>query len=434
MAATDRAATFLVHRATAPGVGGIASIELYGDHAEAALAQAFRSRRAGGLPRAGRARLGVLVDRGAGESDVDGEAVDDVIVARVEANASWCGLAGWTVTCHGGPAITDRVVDLFVRLGGERVTTAELLERAARAGAIDPVRQQAYPCLVEAYTERAARYFLRQWSGELGRRLLELAAGAAHDAVSGLDAMISGAPIAMRLATPLRVLIAGRTNAGKSTLFNTVLGRERVVVSTLPGTTRDLVTETIEIAGYPVTLIDSAGLRAEEADDPVEREGIRRALEAPRDAVLFLTESPVELAADELVFLSRLPGAGVIVVRTKHDLRVPAPGTPAGVESIAAPARDAVCSGEAVDVSAVTGFGVDRLRERIREAWLGPPETREIPPLPFTPDLVERVDRLREAWSARPDAGPDDRKRTLAERLPGLIPEGARRDSRRERD
>lgn len=384
-------AELLVHRATPVGVGGVAIVELLGSRAGATLARHFRARR-GTLPPRGRAGFGVLVGS-------EREAVDDVIVSRFSGPESWCGLPGWTISCHGGPAVTDRVIRVFTAAGGRLVTSGEILDLAVESGAMDRVRQQAFDLLTAARTERAAHYFLRQYNGEFGRRLLGLLGRVEHErsaVLAELGLWLVEAPAALRLGKPLRVLLAGRANVGKSTLFNALLGEERVVVWHDPGTTRDLIAETIDVAGYPVVIIDGAGSRPDEMTGPVEREGIRRALGAPRDAVLFLVARAGSGAAIELP--EELSGDRVIVVWTKQDL-VSAEKGENSTESIAAAAADAVSSRQSVEVSGVTGHGLDRLRDRMRAAWLGPPEALAVPALPFTDDLMSRTESLKESWS-----------------------------------
>ncbi|MBI4584594.1 MAG: 50S ribosome-binding GTPase [Planctomycetes bacterium] len=380
---SDLQARFNIHRATAAGAGGIAVVELFGDGARAALERCFRPRR-GCLPEAGEVRLGVLVDAA-------GRPVDEVLVAPLRASESWSGLPGWTVSCHGGAVVTEQVMEAFVERGGARRSTGEILDLAESIGALDCIRRQAYERLIQAYTPRAARYFLKQHQGALCRRLGDLLRAveegelAAAELRDRLDEMLNFSNEAIRLGAPLRVLIAGRANAGKSTLFNALLSCERVVVSPLPGTTRDLIEEMIEIHGYPVVLIDSAGLR-EESADPVERLGMELARSASCDAVLYLSDHEGPPSPEERAFLERFPESQILRVRTKGDLE---PASPR-----------ALTSGALLSISAKSGAGLPELREMIRCLWLGPPERVEIPPLPFTEDLLRRFERLLESLSS----------------------------------
>ncbi len=381
---SDFQASFNIHRATAAGTGGIAVVELFGDGARAALERCFRPRR-GRLPGAGEVRLGSLVDAA-------GKPVDEVLVASLRASESWAGLPGWTVSCHGGAVITEQVVEVFIARGGARRTTGEILDLAESAGALDCIRRQAWERLIQAYTSRAARYFLKQYQGELGRRLgallraVEEGKLAAAELRDRLVELMNFSDGAIRLGAPLRVLIAGRANAGKSTLFNALLACERVVVSPLPGTTRDLIEEMIEIHGYPVVLIDSAGLREENAG-PVERLGMELTRSASCDAVLYLSDRDGPPLPEERAFLERFPESLILRVRTKGDLE---PASP-----------QALAPGTLLSISAKSGAGLPELREMMRCFWLGPPERVEIPPLPFTEDLLRRFEKLLESLSSR---------------------------------
>jgi tRNA modification GTPase len=366
---------FSVHVATAAGVSGIAIVELYGNDSESVLADCFRGR-SGSLPPPGRVRFGSIVDRAE-------QPIDDVLVASFGASTSWCGLSGWSVSCHGGKAILDRILDVFRQCGATLRRTDEMLELASGGENVDPLRFPAHRLFLDGLTERASRYFLAMHRGALvarARYLFERLCGGTADFEAGmaeLTDMLDRAESAIRLGRPLRVLIAGAPNVGKSTLFNRLLGRDRVVVSPLAGTTRDLIEETVEISGYPVTFIDSAGIRAGEFLDSVERQGIEGIHRVPRDAVVYLSDSGEDLECGQ--FLAEVDTSRVQAVRSKADLDPASDLASEGNPSVA-PVR----------VSAVTGTGLAELRECIRERWLGPAEIEELGPLPFTRALESR--------------------------------------------
>jgi len=235
--------------------------------------------------------------------------------------------------------------------------------------------------LIDARSRAQGRGALRQLEGGLSHRLaalrtelVELLALLSYDIDfpeedsgpvaaetlrSGLDrvrnrvsALIATAPLGERLREGALVVLAGRPNAGKSSLFNALLGTERALVTEIPGTTRDTIEASVDVDGWPLRLADTAGLR--ESDDRIERLGIevsRRYLDAS-DLVLLCVESGRELAAEEQKVLDRYP---TVVVRTKADL-APAPAGELGV-------------------SAVTGAGLDRLRTTLVERLFGELET-----------------------------------------------------------
>ncbi len=409
---------FFFHPATAEGGGGIALIELYGlggpegDGAREAVARVFRPLH-GRLPGQGEVRIGTLIDAA-------GEAIDEALVAANSAAASWSRIESWTLSFHGGKLVMERVRAALESWGGREFGRDGILALAEARGAIDRVQADALGLLPLARTERGASFLLRMAAGELSRRI---EAAIAHlsgprcvpDGVSrahaGVEELLGGSGrgrrmeqgqaigTARRLFEPVRVLLAGRPNAGKSSLFNRLAEREGAAVSPEPGTTRDLLEQLVAIAGFPVLFLDSAGLRPEaEAVDFVEREGIERARSARADAVLFLIERPGPLDPAEREFLSSFSPADVLVVRTKSDL---SDGAASGDPRLAAP--EAVQ--EEVRISARTGAGLAELRERIREEWLGPPEAERLPAAPFTArqeedlraaSLATSVDGMRE--------------------------------------
>lgn len=365
---------FHFHRATPRGEGGVALFEIYGSGALPAVKAAFRPR-SGGLPEEGRARLADVVDP-------SGEAVDEAVLARVPAEAMWSRLPAWTACVHGGPWLEGRIQSILSGLGGGPLDTAGVLRHSMSAGAMDALEAAAYECLIAARTEKAARYFLRQHHGELSARLragIALAdAGDARGAFSILESLLGAATPAYRLGHPLHVLLAGRPNAGKSTLFNRLLEEERAVVSPIPGTTRDTLEEMIAIGGFPIVIADGAGLRPLEAADPVEREGILRVHARNDDAVLHLVPYPWSILDEDRAFLARLEPERVLLIGSFADLARPDEEARVGLR-----------------ISALAGGGLPALRRAIVERWIDgrDPPGQEVPAAPFTWRQRQVLDR-----------------------------------------
>ncbi len=382
----------MFHPATPEGEGGIAVVELYGDKAEEILSRLFRPL-GGAMPREGEVRLGVLTSS-------SGEAIDEVLVASVPPRASWCGLRGWVVSSHGGALVQQRIGFLMASEGGVELSRRALVQHARWKGALGFSQGEALILLPEARTERAARYLLRMARGELSEKIGEvhrlLETASLERARKELQAVLGVYPAVKNILHPRRILISGRPNAGKSYLFNRLAERERAAVTPMAGTTRDLLEETVAVAGYPVVFIDSSGLR-EEAVDPVEREGMRRARTAVFDSLLFLMDRPGSPGPDEEEFMNSVSPQQVLLVRTKADLY-----TGECTHEIAGGNRDLgsrTLSREAGWISAKTGAGLNELRGRIAKEWLGPPEEVELPPAPFTEGMVQEIQLAASATS-----------------------------------
>lgn len=339
---------------TPPGRGALAVIHVAGEGARALVGALFSG------PIDDRLRAGRLV-RG-------GEVVDEVMVRSAE---GFTAEETVEITCHGGTAVVERIFEV---LGAPRVSTEELLERGVETGKIDLLQSEAWSLLPDARTERAALMLQAQAEGALSRAVRGMKSTA--DAARLLETAAAG----IALASPRRVVLAGPANAGKSSLFNALVDRDRAIVSPIPGTTRDPVVETIAIDGLPLLLVDTAGV--EEPRDPLEALSIERAASAAAaaDVVLFLFDAEAGARGPELVFLERLAGKTTILLLNKSDVGSKKPLL------------------EALPISAKTGLGLDALRRRIVEALGITRFPEEGAPAVFTP-RQERL--LKEAQSGR---------------------------------
>ena len=373
----------IVAIATPPGRGGIGIVRLSGPDAQRLLLPHLELRSAL-LP--GRTRYCAILDGGA--------RLDEGVVTYFAAPNSYTGEDVLEIAAHGSPVILDLLVRRALEAGARLARPGEFTERAFLHGRIDLTQAEAVRDLIAAETLYQARVAAEQLGGALSRRvapvkeqlvalvmLLEAGIDFAEDDIdvtpdaeiarrlAALDAAL--APIAAsfregRLVhNGLTMAIVGRPNAGKSSLFNRLVERERAIVTATPGTTRDLVTERISLGGIPVELVDTAGLR--ETEDEAESHGIARTESAMADADLVLllldaaatvdTEGIMRLSDEDARLLASLDGRSPIVVLNKIDL-----ARPGDVNRI---------SGEVAEVSALTGEGVAALRTRLLERVRG---------------------------------------------------------------
>ncbi len=287
-------------------------------------------------------RRAVLADF---QNPASGERIDRGLVIFFEGPASFTGEDGAELHAHGGRAVVAALIEALSACPGMRAAEAgEFSRRALMNGKLDLAQIEGLGDLVAAETERQRRQALRQTEGALGREtagwraaLLEAAAriearidfsdegevaaapelelaGLLSPVVAALDAELKAAKAGERLREGLVIVVAGPPNAGKSTLVNALARRDVAIVSEEAGTTRDAIEVALDLGGYAVTLIDTAGLR--ETGDRVERIGVARALEraARADLTLWLSEAAAPTPPD-----ARLQGP-VWRVLTKADL------------------------------------------------------------------------------------------------------------------
>ncbi|MDQ5857996.1 MAG: tRNA uridine-5-carboxymethylaminomethyl(34) synthesis GTPase MnmE [Acidobacteriota bacterium] len=323
--------------ATPLGRSAIALVRISGDRARHVLSRV--------APEAGefeprRARLVSLEDR-------EGEPIDEGLVTLFAAPASFTGEDVAEISVHGSPVVVERLLRAVVAAGARPAKPGEFTERAFRLGKMDLVRAEAIRDLIDSRTEAAALASVRRFEGVLSSRLEgareDLLAAAtsltatidfSEDVGEAVDPAVSARLTCARdalarlaasydtgrlLSAGCRVAILGRPNAGKSTLFNALLGTARAIVTDVPGTTRDALEATVDVRGVPVDLVDTAGLR--DTDDRVERIGVARAREEGERAaaVLYVFDASEGWSEEDRATLAALNGKPVAVVANKID-------------------------------------------------------------------------------------------------------------------
>ena len=306
-----------------------------------------------------------------------GALIDEAVCAVMRAPRSYTGEDVVELSCHGGPALLTMVVAQLCRAGARVAAPGEFSRRAFLNGRLELARAEAVALLITARTERAVTLAARALEGALGERL-EAVREALVDLVAGLEvgldfpddetgtgaaaararveelaqdvsAMLAAARRGRLVHEGVTIALGGRPNAGKSSLLNALLGRERAIVAATPGTTRDVLEGALEIGGVPVRLLDTAGLGI--PGDGIEAEGMkrsRRAIDESELVVLVVDGSVAPAADDELE--AALTGRHVVVVRSKSDLVLH---------------PDARVPPEALPVSSMTGSGLTTLLARL---------------------------------------------------------------------
>ena len=334
-----------------------------------------------------------------------GERIDQCLVSWFPGPASYTGEDLCEISCHGSPVIVAKILDSLLWLGARLAEPGEFTLRAFLNGKMDLTQAEAVRDLVEARTHYQATVAREQLGGRLSARLqpikqglievvafLETAVEFVEDDVGEISRSHQAdrlAHLARELETMadtyrygrfvhdgFRLAIIGRPNVGKSSLFNALLESERAIVTDLPGTTRDAISEHLQVGGIPVRLTDTAGIR--EAQDRVEQIGIERSRQAAAEAdvLLIVLDASMPLCADDTRLLDGVGEQPAIVVWNKIDLvgdgsRPPAARGCSGgstaltsvprktVEPVASPAV------EEFPVSALTGQGIENLRNGI---------------------------------------------------------------------
>ncbi len=368
----------IVAQATPPGRGGVGILRISGlkarDVAQAVLGKLPKPRYADYLP----------------FNDVDGTPLDQGIALWFPGPNSFTGEDVLELQGHGGPVILDLLLKRILTLPGLRIARpGEFSERAFLNDKLDLAQAEAIADLIDASSEQAARSALNSLQGAFSARVNHLVEALTHlriyveaaidsrmrnrflsdgkieaqlnEVMADLDAVRAEARQGSLLREGMKVVIAGRPNAGKSSLLNALAGREAAIVTDIAGTTRDVLREHIHIDGMPLHIIDTAGLR--DANDEVERIGIERAWQeiAQADRVLFMVDGTTTGAVDPAEiwpdFIERLPAKlPITVVRNKADVT----GEALGISEV---------NGHSlIRLSARTGEGVEVLRNHLKQS------------------------------------------------------------------
>jgi tRNA modification GTPase len=377
-AATDT----IVALSTPPGRGGIGVVRISGPRSIAIALRMFRPATpiGNGRPEPGRLQFGTFVSEA-------GEPIDHGYLAVFRPPTSFTGEGTAELWAHGSPAITKLLVEQAVALGARPATPGEFTMRAFLNGRIDVTQAEAIRDLIEARTVFQAKVAHDQVLGrisketdrlkhrladlmarleasiefseesEAGRFLPEGGVMAEVGAVRGaIETLASTFERGRLLREGVKVVIVGSPNVGKSSVFNRLLDESRAIVTSVPGTTRDLLEESLDLDGVPVTLIDTAGLHA--PGNEADAEAVRRARQAMEGAglLLLVLDRSRPILAEERDLMRAVAGSRHVVVLNKCDLESGL-GAPQSMEM-----RERA---DVVEVSAKSGAGIDVLRLRL---------------------------------------------------------------------
>jgi tRNA modification GTPase len=281
------------------------------------------------------------------------------------------------IHCHGGAMAPQAIILSLQQLGAMRLEWEEWIRR--RGG--DPITIQARIELAKATTPRSAAILLDQQHGALSSALQtvvsQIDSGQIGAAQTGIEKLLDYAAVGTHLAAPFRVAILGTPNAGKSSLLNALVGYRRALVYHAPGTTRDIVAAQTAIDGWPVELLDTAGLRS--TDDPLERQGIAYAQTVAAEADLVILCVPRNQPWDEQQQALLASQDDALWVATKADLP-----------------RHPQARAISLETSVVTGIGIESLLAEVARRLVPTPPMPGAA-LPFTSDQVATLRRVREA-------------------------------------
>lgn len=323
---------------------------------------------------------------------IQGQVIDQVVITRFAAPHSFTGEDVVEISCHGGSAIKKSILDGLFSLGVKPAEAGEFTRRAFLNGKLDLAQAEAVMDLIQASARKSAQTAALQLHGVLSERIHGLSSAVyrllalveliieypeheeSSDAITGLRAELQKLHDRLQqladsfsqgriLREGLTVVIAGRPNAGKSSLLNSLAGYDRAIVTPIPGTTRDTVEELVDIGGLPVRLVDTAGLR--DTDDLVERLGVDRAKAAMQqaDLVFWVISPPYDYSREELADIRQTidQGLNLHIIAGKDDL-----GEGSAIRKYL---NDHLNGLPVISFSALNGEGLEKLRQAILDQY-----------------------------------------------------------------
>lgn len=355
--------------ATPLGAGGVGVIRLSGSDAFKIIEKIFSKKEL----QLGRICHGWIID--------NEKKIDEVIVLPFKNPNSYTGEDVIEIQCHGGPKVVKQILDLTLKNGARLAQKGEFTKRAFLNKKLDLSQAEAVLDIIHAKTSNFAQKSANNLSGALAQQIKQIkdslftlysriiaAVDFPEDVkepeysylieecqknISNIERILKNANASNIMRQGIKIAIAGCPNAGKSSLFNALLNIERAIVTEIPGTTRDVIQESVDIDGIPATLIDTAGIRDNEEVDKVEAIGIEYTKNCVENAdlILFLFDWSKGFDENDALIYEMIENKPHIKIATKADIaEVPNP--------------------EALNISSKTGYNIEELKEKIKEAVL----------------------------------------------------------------
>jgi tRNA modification GTPase len=362
------------------GEGGIGIVRISGGLAEDIARRIFLKKQSGGI-QSHRFYYGEIVD------PEDGNVLDEAMIVLMRAPRSYTREDVLEIQCHGGSLLVRKVLDLVLRSGARTAEPGEFTKRAFLNGRIDLLQAEAVIEVIRGKTEAALALAQHQREGLLSKKIIAVKEGiltslalieayidfpeddiilpdcrqieiSVRHSLSTIEGLLDSYHEGKVLREGVSVLIAGKPNVGKSSLLNTLLQEKRAIVTSIPGTTRDVIEEVVNIRGLPVKLLDTAGIR--DTEDEIEQEGMKMTLEKIplADLILFVVDASRPFNNEDMLIMQAVSSRACIVVRNKSDL------------PSVAQIPDTMNNVKTVSVSARGGDGIDDLREAIYSQFI----------------------------------------------------------------
>jgi tRNA modification GTPase len=364
---------------TPPGYSSVAVIRISGEIAVSLLSKIFKPVNPTDIFEAQRTYYGTVFDPNTGN------AIDTVIVVVFNTPNSYTGEDVVEISCHGNPLIIDRIIRMLLDLGARTAGRGEFTKRALFNGKIDLVQAEAVLDTIYAPCEQARRLALLQYEGKLSERIydirsrivdvlfmveagidfpdeedIEHGTDGVVESIAGIvcevDGLLKGASTGVKIKSGYRVLIAGRANVGKSTLFNRLVGHDRAIVHEQPGTTRDYLEEGLQIGGLYVFLYDTAGILSKPTGPDKIAQQRTRSLVQNADLILLLFDGSEPMNEEDVYLYNLVKSKSKLLIVNKIDLNVRL-------------SNELILS-DSIKISAKTGKNIDALEENIRRSLL----------------------------------------------------------------